>query len=101
MISVKAMVGQVLDNIIRTLALLFINGTRYNVSCYADYLILISLTLTGLQSLIDVANEHIMSHGLWFNPTKAQCITFGKQFLHPNPTWNIQGITLAQTEAIE
>lgn len=32
-----------------------INGTSYNVFCYADDLVLTSLSSTGLQELIDVA----------------------------------------------
>ena len=34
----------------------------YNVFCYADDIMLTSLTSTGLQNLINVANKHIPSH---------------------------------------
>ena len=38
--------------------------------CYADDLILTSLSVTGLQNLVDTANSYITEHGLKFNPTK-------------------------------
>ena len=50
---------------------------------------LISLTYTGLQSLINAANKHISSHGLRFNPSKTTCTTFGTNHRTPLPTWHI------------
>ena len=55
-----------------------LDNTSYNVSCYADDVLLTSTTVTGLQRLIDGADKYISSHGLWFNPIKTHCITFGK-----------------------
>ena len=43
-----------------------INGFSY-VFCHADDLLFTSLTETGFQKLINVANEYITSHGLRFN----------------------------------
>ena len=44
-----------------------INGFSYYVFCHADDLLFTSLTETGFQKLINVANEYITSHGLRFN----------------------------------
>ena len=46
-----------------------INGflDSYYVFCHADDLLFTSLTETGFQKLINVANEYITSHGLRFN----------------------------------
>ena len=44
-----------------------INGVSYYVFCHADDLLFTSLTETGFQKLINVANEYITSHGLRFN----------------------------------
>ena len=49
----------------------------FNTFCYADDILLCSLTVTGLQRMIDIANEYVSSHGLSFNPMKTECILFG------------------------
>ena len=41
-----------------------INNDLFNVFCYADDLILTSLSVTGLQELIDTASSYIIAHGL-------------------------------------
>ena len=55
-----------------------IAGQNYNVHCYADDILLMSTTTSGLQRLIDIAVSYINSHGLRFNPTKSSCMTYGK-----------------------
>ena len=42
--------------------------------CYADDSILTSLSVTGLQELIDTANSYITEHGLKFNPILKQFV---------------------------
>ena len=54
---------------------ILINNDTYNVFCYGDDLILTSLSVTGLQELIDTANSYITDHCLKFNPT-LQCRNF-------------------------
>ena len=76
-----------------------INCATYNVFCYADDLLLTSTTVSGLQMLINHANSYIMSHGLRFNPTKTECISFGKSKLI-EPTWNLAGTPLVQVDSI-
>ena len=39
---------------------------------------LTSLTVTGLQKMIDLANRYITDHGLKCNPDKTECAIFGK-----------------------
>lgn len=77
-----------------------INGTSYNVFCYADDVLLTSATTTGLQKLIDVANEYITEHGLSFNPTKTQCITFGRSFFTSCPQWSLNGSVLQDVTSV-
>ena len=50
-----------------------IHNDSFNVFCYADVLILTSLSVTGLQELIDTASYYIIAHGLNFNATKTIC----------------------------
>jgi hypothetical protein len=47
-----------------------IDNRSYNALCYADDLMVMSTTVTGLQSLINIAVKHITERGLSFNPGK-------------------------------
>ena len=46
-----------------------INNITYNLCCYVDDLLLCSLSVTGLQKLIN---------GLRINPTKTKCVAYGR-----------------------
>ncbi len=76
-----------------------IGSHSYNVFCYADDVLLPSLTVSGLQRLIDTANLYICTHGLRFNPEKSVCITFSKGHV-PERQWDIQGNVLKQVYEI-
>ena len=69
--------------------------------CYADDILLCSLTVTGLQRLIDVANMYISSHGLCFNPTKTECIIFGPRCFTSDPKWYLNGVSLGEMDVIK
>ena len=71
-----------------------IGYNKYNVICYADDLLLLSTTVTGLQKLIDVANSYIVDHGLRFNPQKTTCVVRGKQPFTVKPKWYINDCEL-------
>ena len=71
-----------------------INNESYNVFCYADDLILTSLSATGLQTLINMASRYIVSHGLNFNPIKTICTTFGRCTFANSPHWQLNGSIL-------
>ena len=71
-----------------------INNESYNDFCYADDLILPSLSVTGLQTLINTASRYIMSHGLNFNPTKTICRTFGRCTFANSPHCKLNGSIL-------
>ena len=58
-----------------------INNISFNVFCYADDLMLTSLTVTGLQKIIDLANRYITDHVLKFNHNKTECAIFGKDVI--------------------
>ena len=55
--------------------------------------------MTGLQKLINCANNYIVSHGLRFNPTKTQCATFGRKAQQTG--WFLGGCKLAETDRIQ
>ena len=77
-----------------------INGTSYNLFVYADDILLTSLTATGLQTMINVADKYITDHGLRFNPSKTECTIFGKCHLDPPPEWRLGGTHLVQTNSV-
>ena len=55
-----------------------IGSMKYNVICYADDILLISLSSSGLQGLIDCAVSYVREHGLSFNSFKTKCCIIGK-----------------------
>ena len=60
-----------------------ISSERFNIFCSADDILLVSTTVSGLQSLIDVAVQHVSECGLRFNPHKTKCsIYYKKSFFH-------------------
>ena len=71
-----------------------IQGNRYSVFCYADDLLLTSVSATGLQSLINAANTYTKSEGLRFNPKKTVCCVFGKPALSDMPKRTLEGDSL-------
>ena len=77
-----------------------INNLSYNVFCYADDILLASLTVTGLQNMVDVANRYITDHGLRFNPLKTECVSFGQNYFDPTPVWNLNDVKLKNSDKV-
>lgn len=75
-----------------------INDMSFNSFCYADDLLLTSTTAVGLQKLINCASGYIKSIGLNFNPTKTECIVFGK--LKYNPVFTLNNTQLSNVSKI-
>ena len=78
-----------------------IGADRYNAFCYADDILLTSVTVTGLQRLICIANEYITGHGLRFNPKKTTCAVFGKENLADSPSWTLNGEELVNSQSLK
>ncbi len=89
------------DDLSETVGGIKVNGKSYNVFVYADDLLLVSLTVTGLQTLIQRANKYITDHGLSFNASKTSCVTFGKCHLEPSPVWKLNETQLAQDNELD
>ncbi len=64
----------------------YVNIYFYNVFIYADDLLLISTTVSGLQTFIKCANHYITEHGPAFNASKTSCVIFGKCYFE-QPKW--------------
>ncbi len=56
-----------------------IGSKSCSVFCYADEVLLLSVTPKGLQNLIDAADNYVSQNGLGFNSLKSVCVTFGKK----------------------
>ena len=80
---------------------LTIGGHNFNVICYADDILLCSLTSQGLQCLIDTAENYIKNHGLRFNPAKTECMLFGKCQFHNIPIWTLESQSLKVVPSIK
>ncbi len=63
-----------------------IGAHTYNIFCYADDVLLLSLTASGLQKLIDNADTYVTCHGLSFNAIKSACAVYGKRKCY-NTKW--------------
>ena len=77
-----------------------INNDSFNVFCYADDLILTSLSVTGLQELIDTASSYIIAHGLKFNASKTICTSLGAKHFETTPEWHLNGSVLREEAAV-
>ena len=61
---------------------------------------LTSLTATGRQTMINVADKYITDHGLRFIPSKTECTILGKCHLDPPLEWRLGGTHLVQTNSV-
>ena len=77
-----------------------IHNDAYNVFCYADDLIIASLSVTGLQEMIYAATSYIVDHGLNFNPAKTICKTFGSCNFKISPKWYINDCLLTSDNSV-
>ena len=78
-----------------------IGNNHYNCYCYADDLLLSSLTVTGLQKLIDKARNYVSDHGLQFNPEKTSCIVLGNNPFTTQPTWHMNNTNLKINKCVK
>ena len=71
-----------------------VGGCNLNAICYADDIMLCSLTSFGLQDLIEKANSYIKGHGLKFNPLKTECMISGTNPFSVLPSWILENSVL-------
>jgi hypothetical protein len=76
-----------------------IGSHSYSVFCYADDILLMSTTVTGLQGLIDCANKYLVNHGLSFNPSKSSCTIMGKHYFTCEPHWYLNDVEIENSES--
>ena len=71
-----------------------IGCNNFNAICYADDILLCSVTSSGLQHLIDRADVYIKNHGLNFNPVKTECMIYGANPFVNGPSWILDNTSL-------
>ena len=59
----------------------FIGGQCVNSFLYADDLILLTISVTDLQLLVNICNDNFKSLDLQINATKSSCLRIGNRFL--------------------
>ena len=79
---------------------IIIDKQIYDALCYADDVMLMSTTVTGLQSLINTAVKHITDRGLSFNSQKTECYINGKNPFMRMPEWFINDDKLKICQSI-
>ena len=72
----------------------------YNVFCYADDLIIASLSVAVSQEMIHAATSYIVDHGLNFIPAKITCKTFGTCDFKQIPKWYINDCLLTSGNVV-
>ena len=78
-----------------------VGGCNMNAICYADDIMLCSLTSSGLQDLIEKANSYIKGHGLKFNPLKTECMVSGTNPFSVLPSWILENSILQVAPSIK
>ena len=65
-------------------------NVSYTVFCYADDILIESLacTVTGLQSMINLADQYISDHSLRLTALKSECVSVGQNDFVSSPVWS-------------
>jgi hypothetical protein len=78
-----------------------INNITYNIFCYADDLLLASTSVSGLQTLIDIASSYVTDRGLRFNPTKTVCTIKGENPFICEPKWYVNNVPVQNEDHVK
>ena len=78
-----------------------IGDKHLNIFCYADDILLVSTTITGLQIMIDVCTDYVEAHGLNFNISKTKWTIKGKPPFTSEATMMLNGTTLTKENMIK
>jgi hypothetical protein len=64
-----------------------VGDEAYNSMAFADDVTLFSMTVTGLQILIDICVKYSIEWRFKFNTVKSQCLIIGKHDFIEEPIW--------------
>ena len=77
-----------------------VGNSNYNVICYADDILIGSLTVTGLQKLTDTAMSYTENYGLKFSAAKTTCVTYRKTYCKMSHNWTVKNERLSMTSSM-
>ena len=66
-----------------------INGINHGVLVYADDVLLLSPSISGLQEMLDICQSYALKHSLTFNDTKSECVHFANSHTDLQPEVNL------------
>ena len=79
----------------------FINYTCYNSFMYADYIMLMSLSVSDLQLMLNMCNNVFNDLDLPINVAKCHCLRIGPRYKSPCASLKMQGVDLNWVESIK
>ena len=59
------------------------------------------MTLTSLQSMINLADKYILDRGLRFSPLKTECVHFSQYHFVSSPAWSFNDVELVNSHSIK
>jgi hypothetical protein len=78
-----------------------IGNDTINNFAYADDVILLSGTVTGLQELIDICNLYAKTWRFTSGHKKSKCMTVGHKIFKEEPVWNLEGVPMLNSDILE
>lgn len=94
-----------IDDLLRKLRLcsqgVRIGENRYNSMAYADDITLFSLTVPGLQDMIDICSEYANMWRFTFSMSKSKCLCVGPRHLRSDPKWHLGNVDLDNVDSLE
>lgn len=96
----NAVYKELVDQLNNTAGGIKLGHHSYSVFCYADDILLASLTASGLQNLLNSASDLIEEIGLRFNPSKSSCMIYGRCPFRSTPNWTMGGVTLSVGDSL-
>ena len=80
---------------------IMIGRNKFNSFAYADDISLFSVTVPGLQKMIDLCVKYSLRWKFRYNSEKSKCMIVGKHRFSKEPEWRMQGGILENVDKLE
>ena len=96
-------INDMLQDLARMTAGCSLMGYKTNVICYADDILLLAPSATGLRTLLDTLYYNLSSLCLKVNAQKSKCIVFRRKGYNPTdfPVFKLGGATIERVKSIK
>ena len=78
----------------------YVGADSFSAIAYADDVTLLSSTITGLQSSINICVKYASDWRFNFNANKSKCIVMGPNVFNCNPTWTLGNVKLETVDNV-